>query len=192
MLIVLTGKTASGKDTIKNQLLVKYPALKKVITTTSRTPRDGEKDGIDYHFLPREDFEQKIKSGEFAEFVEYGGNLYGTYKIELQKAFETDLIWRIDPSRAGEVREFIKRSYPSRIADELIQEVVVIYITVADRVVLQRLRSRGLGEIEINRRMQDDAQIWQQDSNKYDFVVENEPGKLSEAVNKVIDIINEH
>lgn len=190
MLIVLTGKTASGKDTIKNKLLEKYPALKKVITTTSRLPRHGEQDGVDYHFLSRDEFQKKMENGDFAEYVEYGGNLYGTYKVELEQAINGDALWKIDPSRAGEAREFLKRSFPPDIAENLLKTVLVIYVTVSDDIVLQRLQERGLSETEILKRTDDDAKIWDQYRNSYDFVVENDTGKLNETIDKIINIID--
>lgn len=179
ILLILTGKTASGKDTIKSKLLAKYPNLKKVITTTSRPKRANETDGVDYYFLTRAEFEKKITQGEFAEYVEYGGNLYGTYKSELAQA--GDLLWRIDPSRAGKVREMT-----------LGQNLVVIYITVDDETVLQRLKNRGLSEQEIQSRMADDAKIWKAFKDNYDFVVENIPGKLDATIDKIVHIIENH
>ena len=188
-LIILTGKTASGKDTIKSALLNKYPKFKKVITTTSRIPRPNEKEGVDYYFLTRSEFEAKNNQGEFVEYVEYGGNLYGTYKTELKQALSFDLIWRIDPSRAGEVREFIKRSYPKELAEKLIKSVLVIYITTPSKVILERLQKRGLGEIEIQKRMADDERMWQQYKDNYDFIVDNIPGKLDKTLDKIEQII---
>lgn len=189
MFIILTGKTASGKDTIKLHLLKKYPSLKKVMTTTSRTPRVNEKNGVDYFFLSRNDFEKKIEQKVFAEFVEYGGNLYGTEKKELEQALNSDILWKIDPSRAGEARDFIKIAFPDHLAEELIKKLVVIYVTVSDEIVLQRLKKRNLSEAEIQKRMSDDVKIWQQYEKSYDFVVENIPGKLDETVDKIINII---
>lgn len=190
MLIVLTGKTASGKDTIKQSLLLKYPNLKSVITTTSRAPRPGEKDGVEYHFLTRGQFEEKIDLRDFAEYVEYGGNLYGTQKKDLELGLSGDLLWRIDPSRAGEVREFLRRSFPMEMAQKLIDQIIVIYITVSDQVILQRLTKRGLSEEEIQKRMGDDKKIWQQYQSSYDFVVENIPGKLEECLNNIVRLID--
>lgn len=166
MLIVLTGKTASGKDTIASRL----PNFKRVITTTSRLPRANEKDGVDYYFLSRAEFENKIKQDEFIEWVEYGGNLYGTYKKELEQT--GDLLWRIDPSRAGQI-----------------ENGLVIYITCSDDVILQRLKKRGLSEEEIQKRMADDKNIWGKYKDNYDYVVENIPGKLDETIDKITKII---
>lgn len=192
MFIILTGKTASGKDTIKFALLRKYPLLKKVTTTTSRAPRSNETDGIDYHFLTRDQFESKIQKGDFAEYVEYGGNLYGTQKKELEQTLKVDFLWKIDPSRAGEARQFIERSYPADIAKDLIESILVIYINTPDEVVLQRLRKRNLSEEEIEKRMLDDKRIWDKYKNSYDFIIENETGKLDQTISKIEQIIENH
>lgn len=183
MLVVLTGKTASGKDTIKNRILEKFPNLKKVITTTSRTPRKGEILDVDYHFLSRDEFLKKVDLGEFAEHVEYGGNLYGTFKSELEIGLNGDILWRIDPSRAGEVRDFLSRTFNKDF------KVCVIYITTPDEIVLERLKRRNLSEEEIKKRMEDDKKIWEQYSTNYDYIVENIEGKLEETVGKIAKIV---
>lgn len=192
LLIILTGKTASGKDTIKLTLLKNYPSLKKVITTTSRTPRANEQDGSDYRFLTRTEFEDKIKNNVFAEFVEYGGNLYGTAKKELEQVLQTDTLWKIDPSRAGEVRNFIKRSFPADLAEELIKRVLVIYINAPDKTILERLQKRNLTQGEIEKRMLDDKKIWDKYRDSYDFVVENQTNKLKDTLLKIDQIIKNH
>lgn len=177
-LIIITGKTASGKDTIKNALLTKIPNLKKVITTTSRASREGEKEGIDYYFITQTEFEKRVNNGEFLEFVEYGGNLYGTYRSELEQTLIHDAIWKIDPSRAGQIRKFVQRP------------MVVIYITTSDDVILQRLKERKLSPEEIEKRMTDDKKIWDQYKDSYDYVLENVPGKLEETIEQISTIIN--
>jgi len=174
-LIILTGKTASGKDTVIAKLLSRLPEFKKILTTTSRAPRSGEQDGVDYHFISRDEFEQKIQNGEFLEYVEYGGNLYGTEKSLFHN--HNGLIWKIDPSRAGKVRELIADSS------------VVIYLTASDEVVLQRLRERGLSQEEIDKRMADDKRMWEENKANYDFVVENTPNELAKTVDKIIGIV---
>lgn len=176
MFIILTGKTASGKDTIKSALLKKYPKLNKVLTTTSRSPRQNEVDNVDYHFVSRDEFEKKISLGDFAEYVDYGGNLYGTEKKELEQVLKSDMLWKIDPSRAGKIKSVFKKA-------------IVIYITCDDEVVLQRLKNRGLTQEEIQSRMRDDAKIWKAYKDNYDFVIENVSGKLNETMKQVNQII---
>ena len=176
MIVILTGKTASGKDTVISKLLSKLPDFRKVTTTTSRFPREGEKNGADYNFISREDFKQKIEKGLFFEHVEYGGNFYGTEKTQFANTSQ-GLIWRIDPSRAGKIRQLID------------SPILVIYLTVPDSVVLERLKKRNFSHEEIEKRMKEDRKFWEEYKEKYDFVVENIPGKLDQTVDKIIKII---
>lgn len=176
ILLVLTGKTASGKDTVMAKLLEKFPGFKRVITTTSRKIRDNEKNNADYNFISEPDFRQKIKDNNFIEYVEYGGNLYGTEKGKLISDY--NLIWRIDPSRAGRIRELIKD-----------KKLLVIYLTADDETVGKRLKKRGLSRQDIERRMREDAAVWQKYKDNYDFVVENIPGHLDQTIDKICKII---
>ncbi|MCL5784220.1 MAG: hypothetical protein M1142_02600 [Patescibacteria group bacterium] len=191
-LIVLTGKTASGKDTIMAKLLARFPQFKRVVTTTSRTLRNGEANGVDYNFISKADFKQKAEKGDFIEWVEYGGNLYGTEKAQITDSLDQDLIWRIDPSRAGQIRQFIKNSFPPELAEDLLKRTLVIYLTVDDNVILDRLNKRGLTEEEIRKRMQEDREFWQEYQNCYDFVIENVPGRLDETVDQIAEVIQNH
>lgn len=176
---MISGKTASGKDTVVARLLQKHPEFRKIITTTSRPMRQDEANGRDYNFIPREEFEKKIQDNEFAEYVEYAGNLYGTQKKELSQG--ENLIWRIDPSYAGKVKDTVKD-----------KNLLVIYLTVDDETVLRRLRERGLSEEEINARMKDDANLWAQYKDKYDYVVENVPDQLDQTLDKIEKIMENH
>lgn len=178
MLIILTGKTASGKDTILAKLCQKYPDLRKITTTTSRKMREGEQNGVDYHFLSEKEFREKINKGDFFEFVEYGGNFYGTEKKELDTSLDKNALWKIDPSMAGKVRDVIKD-----------KKVLVIYITTSEDVILQRLRGRHLTEEEIEARLADDEAFFQEFKDKYDYILENVPGNLSETVEQIAKII---
>lgn len=191
-LLILTGKTASGKDTVMLKLLSRFPNFKRIITTTSRAPRDGEINDKDYHFISKSEFQEKLQKGNFIEWVEYAGNFYGTEKEQILNNLDQSLIWRIDPSRAGQIRQFIKDSFDENTASELLKKVLVIYLTVDDEVVLKRLSERNLSQEEISRRMAEDAQFWLSYKDNYDFVVENVPGKLDETVDKIVSIIENH
>lgn len=183
LLLIITGKTASGKDTVMAKICGRFPNFKKVTTTTSRALRNGEKQGIDYNFISESDFRRKIDKGEFIEYVEYGGNLYGTEKSQFINNLDQDLIWRIDPSRAGQIRQ---------LAGDLPKRVLVIYLTVDDGMVLKRLQARGLTKEEIDKRMREDAAFWQKYKDNYDFVIENVPGQLDQTVDKITEIVENY
>lgn len=176
MLLIITGKTASGKDTICAKLLQKYPDFKKILTTTSRKPRPNEQNWQHYHFISKEEFKQKITNGDFVEYVEYGGNFYGTEKVQLDP--NKNLIWKTDPSWAGKAKKILKNF-----------DVLVIYVMVNNETVLQRLRSRKLSEEEIAKRMTDDHRFWANFQNQYDYIVQNIPGKLDLTISKIAQII---
>jgi len=189
LLIVLSGKTASGKDTIIERLLSGYPSIRKIITTTTRIPRNEEKAGIDYKFITEEEFKRKINEGDFLEYVEYGGNFYGTEKPQILLALDESVIWKIDPSRSGEIRQFVEKAFSPPIASQLLRNLLVIYLTVDDETILQRLKQRGLPEKEINLRIEEDKLYWERYKDKYDYVIENVPGKLDETVSQISRII---
>src|SRR5688572_16004324 len=86
VLLVLTGPTGAGKDTVFKKLQEKDPSIIKIITTTSREPRNGESEGNPYYFLTRDEFEKKITEDAFFEWVEFRGELYGTQKKTLMDA----------------------------------------------------------------------------------------------------------
>lgn len=99
-MIVLTGPSATGKtDTALH--LMKEHGLKKVVTCTTRSPRVGEKDGVDYHFLTVEQFKEGLAKGEFLEHAEYNGNLYGTRK----KDIADDMVSCVEPQGAHSYRK---------------------------------------------------------------------------------------
>lgn len=189
MLLILTGPTASGKDTIMQKLLTEFSHLQRVVTTTSRTPRPGEENGVDYHFIPESEFRQKIEQEEFIEYVKYGDNFYGTYKAEIISKLDQDTIWRIDPSRAGQIRQFIKEAFEPDLAEKLLQQVVVIYVSVSEQELRRRLEMRSLNEEDISKRLKQDTWDWAHYKDHYDFVVENPEGKLNETILEISQII---
>lgn len=187
--IVISGSSTSGKDTVKHKLLEMFPTIHKIITTTARDPRHGEIDGEDLNFVTIEEFKKNEKNGEFIETVEYAGNLYGTTKKSILEALDKDVIWRIDPSRAAEVRDMIKKSFRSEVAEKLIKKLIVIYLHIPLETTKQRLSKRGVNEEEINTRINQDKFFWDKYRNSYDYVIENKQGELDKTVEKIVEII---
>jgi len=109
-LFIISGPSGVGKSTLASKLLNDIPSLKKSISYTTRSRRDNEVDGVDYHFVGVEEFKRKIANQEFIEWVEIYGNYYGTTYSSLRRMLaENDLLMVIDVIGAKN----IKRKYPA-------------------------------------------------------------------------------
>ena len=103
-ILVITGPSGVGKGTLIKGLLERSPGLQLAVSATTRQPREGEVNGVDYHFLSEEDFDQRAGRGEFVEHAEYAGNRYGTLRSELARPAQ-GIVLEIDVQGARQVRE---------------------------------------------------------------------------------------
>lgn len=105
-LLVISGPAASGKTTVCKRLQEAFPSIRRVVTATTRPPRGSERQGIDYHFLDREDFKRRIREDSFIEWAEVHGNLYGTPVESVLRPLqdESDLLLNIDVQGAETLR----------------------------------------------------------------------------------------
>jgi guanylate kinase len=81
---VITGPSGVGKGTLIRGLMERVPKLELSVSATTRAPRPGERDAVDYHFLTREQFDERVVAGEFVEHADYAGRSYGTLRSELE------------------------------------------------------------------------------------------------------------
>jgi len=107
LLIVISGPSGVGKDAVIKRLLELDPNLRYSVSYTTRAPRPGEVDGVNYHFVSRDEFEKLIREGAFLEYATYGGNLYGTPKAQLDEGRGDghDVVLKIDVQGAEQVRK---------------------------------------------------------------------------------------
>ena len=127
-ILVITGPSGVGKGTLIKGLLERVPGLQLAVSATTRRPRAGEVNGVDYHFLSEEDFDRRVAAGEFVEHAEYAGNRYGTLKSELSRPARA-IVLEIDVQGARQVREalpdakliFIEPPSFEALADRLMQ-----------------------------------------------------------------------
>ena len=103
--IILVAPSGTGKTTIAQRLFQDFPQLKFSVSATTRSPREGEREGVDYFFLPPSEFQSKIEEGDFVEWEEfYGGSRYGTLASELVKNTEKGYFTLLDVEVKGAVR----------------------------------------------------------------------------------------
>jgi guanylate kinase len=177
-LIVISGPSGVGKSSIIEAVLDATPSVFSVSATT-RPPRQGETDGVDYHFVSKQEFLDAIAAGQVLEWTEYGGNLYGTLKAQVEAEIDagSNVIFDIENDGAKNV----KQAFP---------ETVLIFITPPDLVELEkRLRGRGdTAESDVQQRLAVASLQIAEAPAMYDFVIENRG--LDAAVSQVLDILN--
>jgi guanylate kinase len=109
MVFVITGPSGVGKGTLIRGLLEQVPQLELAVSATTREPRPGERDGVDYHFLAPQEFAARVGGGDFVEHATYSGNMYGTPRCELERriAAGTPVVLEIEVQGARQVRQAI-------------------------------------------------------------------------------------
>jgi guanylate kinase len=176
-LYVISGPSGVGKSSIIDAVLDRTESMFSVSATT-RSPRRGEKDGADYHFVSRDDFLAAIASDQVLEWVEYGDNLYGTLRAPVEEALVrgSNVILDIENDGAKQV----KQAFP---------EAVLVFITPPDLEELEkRLRGRGdTAEGDVQKRLAVASLQLTEAPRVYDFIVENHG--LDAAISQVLDIL---
>ncbi|MBO5090994.1 MAG: guanylate kinase [Clostridia bacterium] len=179
LLFIVSGPAGSGKGTVVNELIAKHPSLTLSISATTRQPRPGEVDGVHYHFISKEEFEQRINDGKMLEYATYSGNYYGTPQKEVEEAMREgkDVILEIEVAGAMQIKEKIKDS-------------VAIMLTPPSRDVLEaRLRGRGTETEDVIKWRLERAKEELSLMPQYDYSVINEDNKSDECAEMIYTII---
>jgi guanylate kinase len=168
LILLLSAPSGGGKTTVCERLLQANPSLRRVITCTTRSPRPGEVDGVDYHFLGLEEFRGRRDRGDFLEWAEVYGHGYGTLKESVRHILDEgrDVLLNIDVQGAASVRQ-VTRTDPSW--QGVLVTVFLLPSTPAELEV--RLRGRGTeDDATLNRRLVQ-ARIEVQQAGEFDYVV---------------------
>lgn len=174
---VITGPSGVGKGTLIRGLMERLGALELSVSATTRPPRPGEHDGVDYHFLTGEQFEQRVADGDFVEYADYAGRRYGTLRSELQERVDAGVpvVLEIEVQGARQVRAAMP-------------EAVQVFIAPPSLDALRtRLIGRGTDDAnEVERRLR----VAEQELNaqpEFAHVVVND--RLDEALDRLVAVV---
>lgn len=175
-LYVVSGPSGAGKSTVCKEVR-KILGINLSISATSRNPREGEKNGVEYYFLTVKEFEEKIKNNEFLEYAKVHGNYYGTLKSEVEKRLQNGekIILEIDVQGGIQIKE----KFPDA--------QLIFFKTPTEEDLEKRLRGRQTDSEEtIALRLKNSLKELEYEG-KYEFVVINE--EIEQACRDLIDII---
>lgn len=177
LLILVSGASGTGKGTVCKKLLAEMPEMYYSISATTRQPRQGEKDGVEYLFISVEEFKKKISEGQFLEYAEVYGNFYGTplYKIEEHLNKGENVLLEIDTQGALKVMEKIPDGVYIFLLPPSLEELY------------SRIKNRGTEDEETLKRRFDSAKAEIEVGKKYQYAVVND--SVAAAVEKIKSII---
>ena len=174
-LIVITGPSGVGKGTLLQALLQRHPELKLSISATTRSPRTGEVDGVNYYFISRQQFDLMVSEDEFIEWAEFASNCYGTPKRSVQQQLVSGewVILEIELEGARQVRQSFPEAYRIFILPPSIAELE------------SRIRGRGQDSDDaIDRRLQR-AKAEIDAANEFDVQI------INDVFNEALDRLEE-
>ena len=179
LLFIISGPAGSGKGTVVKKILENHPEIKLSISMTTRSPRPTETPDIDYYFVTKDFFKEKIENNHMFEYAEYNGNYYGTLNSEVVDYLDKgrDVILEIEVDGAMQV----KRAHPDAVA---------IMLTPPDSVTLERrLRGRGTETEENIIKRLNKAKVEITFLPKYDYSVINEDNGVDKCAELIYSIM---
>lgn len=177
LLIVVSGPSGCGKGTILGSI-TKEMGISYSVSATTRAMREGEVDGVNYHYITKERFEQLIAEDKVLEYTSYCGNYYGTLRDEVDSRREQgqDVLLEIEVEGAANVRRLCPDAVSIFIAPPSVKELE------------RRLRKRGTETEEVIAERVSQAEREIHSALEYDYIIIN--GELEKAVNDVASVIN--
>ena len=146
LLILISAPSGAGKTTLCELLLQARPDMARAVTCTTREPRKGEQDGVDYYFLKAEDFLRRMQAGNFLENAQVYGNSYGLLKSELLSKLRAgkDVLLNVDVQGAATIREAAENE------PELKRALVTVFLTTPSLEILEaRLKHRNADDAAV-------------------------------------------
>ena len=183
--IFISGCSGVGKTAIAKKVLHQKSEFEKVITCTTRTPRPGETDGVDYYFLSVKNFEKEKKAGAFLEWAEVYGNYYGTRQSELERIKKAGHVPLIVNDIQGSLR--FQKILPA--TERLLIFIKPKSLTQLKQQIIDRHQNMSATDLATRLKTAEKELV---QAKKFDFQVVNRYGYLEETVTEIIKIIDEN
>jgi guanylate kinase len=165
LLLVVSSPSGAGKTTLCRRLVREHPSLRFSVSYTTRAPRTGEIDGVDYHFVSDETFERMVQGNAFAEWAFVHGRRYGTAVATVREAL----------ARGGEVLFDVDYQGAERLKEQFPEEAILVYILPPSlRTLEQRLRGRGTDAPDVIERRLRKAREELRHYHNYHYLVVND------------------
>lgn len=193
MLVVITGPSGVGKDTIKEAFLKRNLDFQRIVTDTSREPRNGEINGVHHNFFTSKQFLQRIKKRKYLEYIEARADEYkGTSKDALKPVLSgQNIFWQVDEYAMAHLKEILWSNMPE-VADDILEKKVTVYIAPEDEIQLREqyfCRDSDACEEKFAKKLARDKELYEQYHDRYMFTVVNKRGKIGETVNEIEKIV---
>lgn len=176
LIIIISSPSGGGKTTIVKKLIEEVPGIKRSVSYTTREPRDGEKNNVDYVFLAKEDFQSRIEKNEFLEWEEKFGNYYGTSFKDVSSDIDagSDIVLSIDVNGARAVKA------------KLPESIGIFIMPPSARELEERLKKRNTERKEEVTERLEEARREMKAADEYDYMIVNDDIKRAAAELKTI------
>lgn len=179
-IFIISAPSGAGKTTLSRAVLDRFHDMLYSVSLTTRKPRSGEQDGVDYHFISRVNFQKGIDSDKWAEWAEVHGNFYGTSAEFIDKGLASGHDILLDIDVQGTIQ--ILKQYP---------DCITIFIMPPSLDALRgRLESRGTDSKEVIAKRLENAEKEMANKNLYQYIIVND--RLSVAIERLISIIGKY
>ncbi len=180
LLVVLSGPSGAGKDAVLDEMARRGHQFHRVITCTTRSPRDGERDGVDYFFVSDTEFDRLIETGGLLEHAVVYGHRSGVPRQQVVDKLRegVDVYVRTDVQGAASIRQLAPGAVLVFIAPSSLDDIE------------QRIRARGADDEATMQRRLDTAREEMARRREFDYVIENEPGRLDATVDRLVEILD--
>ena len=179
-LIIISSPSGGGKSTICKKLKEKKPELEYSVSTTTRLPRQGEKNGEEYFFVSKNEFENMIKKNAFLEWAEVHGNYYGTSRKNIENCIKLGKTCILDIDVQGAMQ--VQKKYPDAL--------FIFLMPPSIKELENRLIKRGTDNKEAVKIRLNNAANEMECKKYYDYTIIN--NKIEDTVNKIVEILNKN